>query len=87
MNIFKRIFCSHKDVKDVYLRDIVLDSISDNDDLEDFPTINKVTYCERCGKINNICVYSCDSDKESTFSEIEHFERITGKRAQDITLI
>lgn len=47
-NIFP---CSHENSRSVIIRDYLYDEMTDNDDLEDIPTLIKVTYCYDCGKI------------------------------------
>lgn len=70
----------------------------DNDDLEDIPTIIKITYCTKCGKIlekhhvvkisNFQRIYYgewVNTCCESDYSDILEFEKITGLNHKDIT--
>ena len=43
--------CRHENNRSVIIRDYFYDEMTDNDDLEDIPTLIKVTYCYDCGKI------------------------------------
>lgn len=47
----KKCICPHDDIRYVIIRDYLYDEMTDNDDLEDIPTLIKVTYCYDCGKI------------------------------------
>lgn len=53
--LFKRLtpsfLCAHANKHSVIIRDYYYDEMTDNDDLDDIPTLIKVTYCYDCGKI------------------------------------
>lgn len=40
----KKCICPHDDIRYVIIRDYLYDEMTDNDDLEDIPTLIKVTY-------------------------------------------
>jgi len=79
-NIFP---CSHENSRSVVIRDYLYDEMTDNDDLEDIPTLIKVTYCYDCGKIlkkerfNNFN-YFMFSNYLSSDIEIERFYKKCG---------
>lgn len=79
-----RFFCKHV-ISEVYIHDEYFDYETDNDDLEDIPTLIKIKYCPLCGKI-----FSKDhtflTDKASTYWEIKEFEEDTGLDSRKITL-
>ena len=82
-------FCPHKNIKTICVIDEKFDYETDNDDLEDIPTLMDIQYCQDCGKILNI------SHKDeivighlpiSSISECYDFEKITGCKLEEITL-
>ena len=88
--LFKRILlksekciCPHYDIRYVIIRDYLYDEMTDNDDLEDIPTLIKITYCYDCGKIlkkerfNNFN-YFMFSNYLSSDIEIERFYKKCG---------
>lgn len=50
-NFLKLFFCGHNNVRSIILEDKKFNEMTDNDDLDDIPTLVKVTYCADCGKI------------------------------------
>lgn len=52
-NKLKSIFCKPRveEIKTIFLYDVYFDYMTDNDDLEDVPTIVKITYSKTSGKI------------------------------------
>lgn len=78
----KCIFGKHT-LENIWIRDRIYDAENDNDDLKDFPTINKISYCAKCGKIISI-EYDPYAFKE--FGDINKFERICKVNAREITL-
>lgn len=95
-----KFLCVHKNIKTVYLIDKIYDDITDNDDLEDSPTFIKIKYCTDCGKIIEMChtfstpikyktMALCrfiNVSRESSYSDILEFERITKLKHEKITL-
>lgn len=90
--------CKHRNKKNIYIQDRYYDMMIDNDDLEDIPTIIKITYCTKCGKIlekhhvvkisNFQRIYYgewVNTCCESDYSDILEFEKITGLNHKDIT--
>lgn len=91
--------CKHRNKNTIYIQDKYYDMMIDNDDLEDIPTIIKITYCTKCGKIlekHHIVKISnfqriywmgewMNTCCESNYSDILEFEKITGLNHKDIT--
>ena len=87
--------CEHSKecLKTVAIQDRYFDYMTDNDDLDDFPTILEIVYCSKCGKIisNDIvlkygvppflggCTFS------SSYEEQEEFFRVTGATEKSIS--
>ena len=85
-NIFKALLCPcHHRFEDVVLYDQIWDRETDNDDLEDSPTLIRVSYCPDCGKVFNIKAEPCQTSI-SPLCEIDRFEQITGIDHRTVTL-
>ena len=94
----KKLFCCEHEKKDIVINDVIWDRITDNDDLEDIPTMIRVTYCKKCGKILTIqpekTSFRYDESlemnipdyHESCLAEIHEFEDITGIDHRSVTL-
>lgn len=98
MKWLKRKFCRHKHHRQITIHDWYHDFITDNDDLEDVPTYIIVTYCPNCGKvISKAITYFYNSEEiqqqyeienpPSSKEEINEFEKITGLKARDISIL
>ena len=82
----RHLSCSH-DIEIIYLEDRIYDRAIDNDDLEDIPTVNKVIYCTKCGKILDIKRTSFFAHKPDwEWDAVAKFERITGIASKTVTL-
>lgn len=78
--------CSHK-IEVIYLEDKIYDRATDNDDLEDIPTVNRVTYCTKCGEILDVeRVSSFEHKPDWEWDVVAKFERITGIDSKTVTL-
>lgn len=82
----RHLSCSH-DIETIYLEDKIYDTATDNDDLEDIPTVNKVSYCTKCGKILDIERTSFFEHKpDYSWDAVAKFEQITGIDSKTVTL-
>jgi len=84
-NIFKTLLYPCHRSRDVILHDQIWDRETDNDDLEDSPTLVRVSYCPDCGKIFNIKAEPCRTGISPLY-EIVRFEQTTGIDHRTATL-
>lgn len=75
--------CQHKNVKTINIEDKHFDYMTDNDDLDDIPTIVEIRYCVDCGKILDKHYIYDIYPFVSTWDEIRDFKRICNIRHEE----
>ena len=92
MNIINRIkqfFCQHKELSSIVVFDRKYDEYFDNDDLEDIPSMIRVSYCRNCGKywIYGIQPFENGKYQISDLTELRTFKQITGVDPDELTIL